>query len=271
MSSNNRKPARVAIIGPEQVSATDAYSLLVSGLIKELVLIGTRSRRLIAELEELRTVVEFPHETKIWKGTYADAAEASVAIITFGDAKPHTVNVNRSYVRGAAMRLNSAGFKGVLIVAREPVHKMALAALEGSGLPENKVIGLGTGHNHHNIGHVTWCTALHSDAAFMDNCNADCPYFERVLVTPEMQKTSRRTLRSFAPEKVAACVTQVCDAVISDSRMIIPVFAIAEDGEFHDVPCVIGRTGIRQVVTVPEKARTPKAIHTPKTRSNPAA
>lgn len=251
MESNENKPARVAIVGPEQISATDLYSLVVGGFVEELVLIGKGSRRLIKELDELKNVVAFPHSVRTWAGHYHDAAPAEVAIVTFGALGSKTHQSNKAFVRGSAMRLKDAGFRGVILVARDPVNMMAKAALEGSGFQSNRIIGLGTGHIWDKEGRVIWCTALNSDVTFMDNCNADCPYFEQVLGSPGVIHPSNRQLRSYMPQHVAACVTQVCEAVIKDTHSIIPIFAESADGEFRDMPCVIGKNGIERIVKIP--------------------
>lgn len=251
MERNEKKPARVAIVGPDQISATDLYSLVVGGFIEEVVLIGKGSRRLIKDLDELKNVVAFPHNVRAWAGHYQDAASAEVAIMTFGAHGAKSHQANKAFVRGSAMRLKDAGFGGVILVARDPVNMMAKAALEGSGFPGKRIIGIGTGHIWDKSGRVIWCTALNSDVTFMDNCNADCPYFEQVLGSPGVVHPSNRKLRSYLPQNVAACVTQVCEAVIKDTHNIIPVFAEGADGQFLDMPCAIGRNGIEQIVKVP--------------------
>jgi hypothetical protein len=246
MRNDANKPARVVIIGPDHVVATDIYSLLVGGFVNELALIGKGSRRLISELENLQRFVAFPHPARIWAGNYEDAADAEIAIIAFGDPEERSHKTDISIVRGAAMRLKDAMFNGLLMVTRDPANIQAAAALEFSGLPEQKVIGLGTGGHRRQGDRSTWCTALGSDVTFMDNCNADCAYFEQVLRSPGVLKANNAKLRSYDPENIAACVTQVCDAVINDKHSVIPVYCLSEDGNFHLEPCTIGRCGVEQ-------------------------
>lgn len=254
MTNRANKPTRVAIIGPDHVSATDIYSLLVGGFVNELVLIGKGSRRLISEVESLQRFVAFPHPSRIWAGKYEDAADAEIAIIAFGDPAERSHKTDISIVRGAAMRLKDANFGGMLMVTRDPANILAAAALECSGLPVNKVIGLGAGRLRSAGDRSTWCTALGSDVTFMDNCNADCAYFEQVLRSPGVLNANKNKLRSYAPENIAACVTQVCDAVINDKHSVIPVYCQAEDGLFHLEPCSIGRIGIEQHIAVRRQA-----------------
>ena len=249
-----KNSSRVAIIGPDNVSASDVYSLLVGGSVTELVLLGKGAKHLMHEIEKLQRFVAFPHPARIWAGNYDDTAAAAIVIIAFGSPAAGSKRADRSLVRGASMRLKDAGFKGVLLIARDPADLLAESAFEVAGLPPTKVIGLGHRRSH-GKGHSSWCTAIGDDITFMDNCNADCAYFEQVLRSPGVIKAKASKLRSYSPENVAACVTQVCEAVITDSHTVIPVFTNAADDRFIIRPCSLGRGGVEEVLNASSQDR----------------
>ncbi|MDM7921231.1 MAG: hypothetical protein QUS14_02940 [Pyrinomonadaceae bacterium] len=248
MTKVSKNSSRVAIIGPENVSASDVYSLLVGGFVSELVLLGKGARNLMHEIEKLQRFVAFPHSTRTWAGTYEDTAQATVAIIAFGSRIANSRKADKSLVRGASMRLKDAGFNGVLLVARDPADLLAESAFESAGLPRSKVIGLGHVKHHRGEDRMTWCTAIGEDVTFMDNCNADCAYFEQVLRSPGVIKAKESKLKSYSPENIAACVTQVCEAVITNSHTVIPVFTNTADERFTVRPCSLGRSGVEEVL-----------------------
>ena len=64
MATGNPKNRKVAIIGLEAVSATEIYSLFVSGRISRVVLVGSEARRLISEFRELQAMVPLSTTTR---------------------------------------------------------------------------------------------------------------------------------------------------------------------------------------------------------------
>src|SRR5512145_2141766 len=78
------RPHKVAIIGVGQVGATFAYSLLLSGLVGQIVLIDVDQPRVNGEVMDLNHGVPLSNPVRIWTGTYADCANADVIVITAG-------------------------------------------------------------------------------------------------------------------------------------------------------------------------------------------
>ena len=141
---------RIAIIGAGHVGATAAYALMLRALVPEIVLID--SNRVLAEAEaaDIADANALARPARIWAGDYADAARASIAIITAGGAthgsqdRLSVAAASAAIVTDCVDRLIGAGFSGVLVVAANPVDLMTLVALRRSGLPASRVIGTGT-------------------------------------------------------------------------------------------------------------------------------
>ena len=77
---------RAAIIGAGHVGATTAYALMLRGLFGEIVLVDRTPALAEAEAADLSDANALARPARIWAGSYADAADAQVAVITAGAA-----------------------------------------------------------------------------------------------------------------------------------------------------------------------------------------
>jgi L-lactate dehydrogenase len=145
-----RHPVRIAIVGAGFVGATFAYSLLLSGLAAEIVLIDSNTEKAMGEAMDLNHAVPFAHPTHIWAGNYSDCAGAAVTVITAGAGqKPGETRLDLVSRNVVILRqiipqvvLNNPG--GMLLIATNPVDILSYAAWKLSELPATRVIGSGT-------------------------------------------------------------------------------------------------------------------------------
>jgi len=143
------KPTRVSIVGVGNVGATIAYSLLMSGLATEIVLIDANRSKAEGEAMDLNHAVPFTHATRIWAGDYADCAGSAVTVLTAGSAqKPgetrlELVKRNAAIFKAIIPQVVKHNPDGLLLVASNPVDILTYAAWKISGLPSKRVIGTG--------------------------------------------------------------------------------------------------------------------------------
>jgi L-lactate dehydrogenase len=146
----DQRPARVAVIGAGHVGATFAYTLLLSGLAAEIVLIDLDRDRAVGEAMDLAHAVPFAQATRVWAGDYADCAGAAVTVIAAGPGqRPGETRLdlgrrNAAIVGDIAGRVARANPAGIIVVATNPVDVLTYAAWRISGLPRERVLGSGT-------------------------------------------------------------------------------------------------------------------------------
>lgn len=144
------KGRKVAIVGCGFVGATSAFALMESGLFSEMVLIDVDQDRAEGEALDISHGIAFARPMEINAGTYADAADADVIIVTAGAAqKPgetrlDLVNKNVAIFSGIMEQIKSSGFSGILLIVSNPVDILTHVSIQLSGLPEHRVIGSGT-------------------------------------------------------------------------------------------------------------------------------
>ncbi len=144
------RPIRIAIIGAGNVGATFAYSLLLSGLAGEIVLIDNNQTKAAGEAMDLNHAVPLTQPTRIWAGHYEDIAGAAITVVTAGTAqKPgetrlDLVQRNASILKSIIPEVVRNNPDGLILNAANPVDILTYCAWKLSGLPSNRVIGSGT-------------------------------------------------------------------------------------------------------------------------------
>jgi L-lactate dehydrogenase len=144
------RPHRVAIVGAGNVGATLAYTLVLSGVAPEIVLIDRDARRAEGEAMDLNHAVPFSPPARIWAGSFGDCAGADVIVLTAGAGqKPGETRLdlagrNAAIFRDIVPRVMAANADAMLLVATNPVDVLTYGTLKISGLTPARVIGSGT-------------------------------------------------------------------------------------------------------------------------------
>jgi L-lactate dehydrogenase len=150
MTTNDRKPIRVAVVGTGNVGSTFAYALLLSGLAAEIVLIDINRAKAEGEAMDLNHTEPFAHPTRIWAGDYPDCAGATVTIIAAGaNQKPgetrlDLVKKNAAIFSSIIPQVAHHNPDGIILNATNPLDVLTYATLTLSGFPPQRVIGSGT-------------------------------------------------------------------------------------------------------------------------------
>ncbi|HEX7555248.1 MAG TPA: L-lactate dehydrogenase [Leptolinea sp.] len=150
MVLKNHHPRKVAVVGTGNVGATFAYSLLMSGLASEIVLIDANTSKAEGEAMDLNHAVPMHSPTRIWSGGYEDCAGAAITVITAGSAQRpgesrlDLIQRNAAIFRSIVENIVKNNPNGIILVATNPVDVLTYATWKFSGLPSNRVIGSGT-------------------------------------------------------------------------------------------------------------------------------
>jgi len=141
---------RVVIVGAGMVGSTYAYSLMISGLVSEIIIIDVNEERAMGEVMDLNHGLPFVRPALIRTGTYADCATADLVVVTAGAAQKEgetridLVHRNTEIFKGIIPQIMASGTQAVLLIASNPVDVMTYVTYKLSGLPKQKVIGSGT-------------------------------------------------------------------------------------------------------------------------------
>lgn len=142
---------KVVLIGTGMVGMSFAYAALNQNLCDELVLIDINQKRAGGEAMDLNHGLAFSHSSmKIYSGSYADCADASVVLICAGvnqkpgESRLELLKRNADVFSAIVPEVVQNGFDGIFVVATNPVDIMTRITYELSGFNASKVIGTGT-------------------------------------------------------------------------------------------------------------------------------
>lgn len=141
---------KCGVIGVGFVGATCAYTLAVSGLFSEVVLVDMNHKKAEGEAADINHGVSFAKPCFVRAGEYADLAECGLIIIAAGaNQKPGETRVellhrNRVILSSIIEQLTAANKDAVLLIVSNPVDVLTCMAQQLSGLPAGRVIGSGT-------------------------------------------------------------------------------------------------------------------------------
>lgn len=141
---------KIGIVGVGGVGSATAFSLVMRGIARKIVLVDVNKDRAIAEAEDIAHASPFAEATKIKAGDYSDLAGTDVVIITAGASQkpgePRTsllernVRIFESIIPEVAKNAPDC----IMLIVSNPVDVMTRVALEISGFPKQRVIGSGT-------------------------------------------------------------------------------------------------------------------------------
>ncbi len=146
----NKSINKIAIVGTGFVGSTTAYTLMLSGLISELVLIDINARKAEGEAMDMNHGMPFVRPVKIYGGDYSDCKDADIVVITGGaNQKPgetriDLVNKNTAIFRDVIGNIVKYNTDCILLVVTNPVDILTYVTYKLSGFPKNRVIGSGT-------------------------------------------------------------------------------------------------------------------------------
>jgi L-lactate dehydrogenase len=144
------RPTKVAIVGVGLVGSTFAYTLLLSGIASEIVLIDLNHERAEGEAMDLNHAVPFAHPTKICAGDYSDCEGAAITVIAAGtgqkpgESRLDLVKRNAAIFGQIVPCVAKANPEGIIVVATNPVDVLTYVTIELAELPARRVFGSGT-------------------------------------------------------------------------------------------------------------------------------
>jgi L-lactate dehydrogenase len=144
------RPTKVAVVGVGLVGSTFAYTLLLSGIASEIVLIDVNRERAEGEAMDLNHAVPFAHPTKICAGDYSDCEGAAITVIAAGtgqkpgESRLDLVKRNTAIFGQIIPKVAEANPEGIIVVATNPVDVLTYVTIKLAGLPPRRVFGSGT-------------------------------------------------------------------------------------------------------------------------------
>lgn len=283
---------KVILVGTGFVGTSFAYSLLNQGGVNELILIDVNTEKAQGEALDLAHGVAYaPSRMEIKFGDYTECKDADIVVITAGiNQKPgqtrlELVETNAKITKSVVEQVMENGFKGIFVVANNPVDIMTYVVQKVSGMPTSKVIGSGTmldtarlryllGEKLHVSPKNTHAYVMgeHGDSSFVpwNHCYIGC---KRLLDIARVQGTTIEELEKIRDEVknaayeiiekkkatyfgIGVALTRLVKALLSDEEAIFTVSTFLngeynEKGIYIGVPAIITGKGVREILELP--------------------
>jgi len=281
---------KVTVVGAGAVGASCAEYIAIKDFASEVVLVDIKEG--FAEgkaMDLMQTASLNSFDTKITGATndYSGTANSDVAVITSGiPRKPgmtreELISTNAGIVKQVAENLIEHSPNVIIIVVSNPMDTMTYLAHQSTGLPKNKIIGMGgaldSARFKYRLAEALECPASdvdgmviggHSDTGMIPltrlatrNSVPVSKFLkdEKLNYVKEETKVGGATLTKllgtsawYAP---GAAVSAMVQAIACDSRKMFPCSCLLE-GEYGlndiciGVPAIIGRNGVEQIVEI---------------------
>lgn len=268
---------KVMIVGTGNVGASIAFGIMNQRTaVNEIILTDIIAKDAEGEAMDLRDALAVaPSYVKVENGTYKDARNCDVVVITAGAAqKPGETRMellakNVNILQGMIEQIMASGFNGIFLIVTNPMDVLTYYAFRFSGLPAEKVIGSGTvldsarlrtriaGYLNVNPKSVhAYQVGEHGDTELTLWSLAD---LGGQSITKLLDRNTRSDISDYVRNEVydiiekkgatyygiATCVIDILNCIFNDELRVLPVSSY---DNFSDTsfgwPTVVGRTGI---------------------------
>lgn len=281
---------KVTVIGAGNVGATCANVLALKEIASEVVLLDVAEG--VAEgkaMDIAQSMPSFGFDTVITGVTndYSKTANSEVVVVTSGmPRKPgmsreDLVSINVSIVESVVSNALTHSPNAIFIIVTNPLDTMTLVALNASGLPKNRVIGMGGVLDSARFKYFLsqklnkpineihgMVIGGHGDTTMIplrDLVTYKGLSINELLTEDELSEvigetmvggaTLTKLLGTSAWYAPGAAAAEVVDSILGDKKKLLPssVYLEGEYGATNlciGVPCIIGRNGVEEIVTL---------------------
>lgn len=281
---------KVTIVGAGNVGATCADVISYRGIASEVVLLDIKegfAEGKAMDIMQCATTTGFNTMVSGSTNDYSKTANSNVVVITSGiPRKPgmtreELIGINAGIVKSVAENVLQYSPEAIIVVVSNPMDTMTYLTLKATGLPKNRIIGMGGALDSSRFKFYL-SKALnkpsndiqgmviggHGDTTMIPLTRLasynGCPVAD-FLSQEEMDKVAADTMVGgatltgllgtsawYAP---GASVAYLVDSILNDQKKMIPCSVLLE-GEYGQedicmgVPCIIGKNGLEEIVTI---------------------
>lgn len=281
---------KITVVGGGHVG--ESCSLLASQqeLAKEVILIDILEGMPLGKgLDQFQAAPVLGFDTRV-RGTndWADTAGSDIFIVTAGVArKPgmsrdDLLKTNAGIVKSCAENIKKLAPEAIVIVVSNPLDVMAYVAMEATGFPRERVIGMAGildtarfraflameldvsvediqalvlgGHGDSMVPLVSYASISGIPLTYFLSEEKLAPIIERTRKGGgEIVAYLKTGSAYYAP---AAGAVQMVEAIVKDKKRILPCSAYlqgeyGQEGIYIGVPCKLGKAGLEGILEVP--------------------
>jgi malate dehydrogenase len=281
---------KITVVGAGAVGASCAEYIAIKDFASEVVIIDIKEDYAEGKAMDLMQCASLNgFDTKIIGSTndYSKTANSDIAIITSGiPRKPgmtreELIGINAGIVKSVSQSILKHSPNAIFIVVSNPMDTMAYLVHKATGLPKNRIIGMGgaldSARFKYRLAEALGCPSSdvsgiviggHSDTGMIPLTRlavrnsipvSNFLSEEKLTEVAEATKVGGATLTKmlgtsawYAP---GAAVSAMAQAIACDQKKLFACSAMLE-GEYDlkdisfGVPCIIGKNGIESIIAL---------------------
>jgi len=275
---------KVVIIGCGNVGMSYAYSLLNQrSYVHELVLIDINCEKALGEAMDLNHGLSFaPSKIDIKAGNYSDCRDAKIVVIAaganqeVGETRMDLIYKNNTIFKSIVEQVMQSGFRGIFMIATNPVDVMTYVTWKYSKLDNSRVIGTGTtldsSRLRYEIGKElnispknvhAYVLGEHGDTEFVPWSNATIGLTDiGEFITPETRERIEDKVRNVAYDiikkkgntsyGIGMSMARITNAILGNENSILTVSSYDKENDvFVGGPTIINQNGVNKRLFIP--------------------
>lgn len=274
--------SKIVVIGCGNVGMSYAYAIVNQKCnVSELILIDKDIEKAKGEAMDLNHSLPYsPNTLVIRSGDYIDCHNADIVVLTagasqeIGETRLDLIYKNNIIFKEIVKKVMDNGFKGIFLVATNPVDAMSYITYKNSGLPASRVIGTGTSLDTARLRYMlsrklkimpknvhAYVMGEHGDSEFVAwstsmigtiNISNQLTNEEKEKIASNVRNSAYEIInrKGNTSYGIGTCLLRITNAILNDENAIITVSAYDEDGLYISIPCVINKDGIREKLDI---------------------
>ena len=281
---------KVTIVGAGNVGSTCADVIASQSIASEVVLLDIKegfAEGKALDMMQTATTLGFGTKIVVTTGDYSITANSDVVVITSGiPRKPgmtreELIGINAGIVKEVSENILKYSSDAIIVVVSNPMDTMTYLTLNSTGLPKNRVIGMGGALDSSRF--KTYLSLSlerpandihgmviggHGDTTMIPLTRFACYNgipISTLISKEKLDKVAQDTMVGgatltkllgtsawYAP---GASVAYLVSSILNDQKRIIPC-SVFLDGEYNQddicigVPCVIGKNGCEKIINL---------------------
>ena len=264
---------KIGIVGLGKVGMEYAYALINSDIkFNELILISKNRKSLESKALDLNhALLSLDKNVKIKVGEYNELIDADIVCITAGvpqnivkESRDDDFDECNKIFEDIIPNIYNSGFKGIYIIASNPLDVMCRICLKYAKCNPTKIIGTGTLLDTNRLLSILgekynksissndinlYVLGEHGSTSFVNwtSLNINVPNNDRNEINNKVRKIGLEIVDElgFTAYGVSAALLKITKCIEEDKRELLPVSTYLKDYDiFISTPSVIGKDGV---------------------------
>ncbi len=272
---------KVVIIGCGNVGLSYLHKLCLTDMSLDISLIDLDEEKVMGEVLDIEQSLIYRNSNiKLKLGTYDDCNNADIIVISAGISQSTNDRLSdlektNDIIIDITNKIRTTEFRGIYLVASNPLDVITELVAHYTDHPFNKVIGTGTMLDTARLKSLiskeidvkptdinVYVLGEHGNSQFVawSNANIGLQNLSGFLSLEEKEQLEEETRhmggvivrhKGYTSEGIASCLLELTLTILNDLKKVYPVSNYNTTYDVYlSTPCIIGKNGIEKVINI---------------------